>query len=374
MRKTFEYRIYPTRSQLTLLNEILEECRWVYNETLACRKNAWEIEKKSISLFDTNKILTAWKKERSSLNIVHSQTLQDVQTRVDLAFQHFFHRVKQGEDPGYPRFKGYGRYDSITYPQSGWKVNIEKRYVRLSKIGNLKTIFHRDIQGTIKTCSLRRSASGKWFISFSCEKELKPLPHSDKAVGIDMGLTTFATYSDGTKIKNPRFFRAEEKNLAKVQRKLSAVDKSSPDRPKRKHSVSIVYERITNKRSDFAHKLSHQIINNYGIMCLEDLNIKNMLKNHCLAKSIQDASWDLLVTFITYKAEYAGREVMLVNPRDTSKRCSRCGILIQKSLNDRIHICTCCGLVLDRDINASINILAIGLDRLGIKSLEAHDL
>jgi len=126
MRKTFEYRIYPTKSQLTLLNEILEECRWVYNETLACRKNAWEIEKKSISLFDTNKMLTTWKQERPSLNIVHSQTLQDVQTRVDLAFKHFFRRVKQGEDPGYPRFRGYGRYDSITYPQSGWKVNTEK--------------------------------------------------------------------------------------------------------------------------------------------------------------------------------------------------------------------------------------------------------
>jgi putative transposase len=374
MRKTFKYRIYPTKSQITLLDEMLEECRWVYNETLAYRKHIWESETKSISLFDTNKILTTWKQERPSLNIVHSQTLQDVQTRVDLAFKHFFRRIKQGETPGYPRFKGYGRYDSITYPQSGWKVNTEKRYVQLSKIGNLKTIFHRPIQGTIKTCTIRRTASGKWFISFSCEIETNPLPHSNKAVGIDMGLTTFATYSDGTKIENPRFFRKEEKNLAKVQRKLSAVDKSSPERPKRKHTVSLVHERIANKRSDFAHKLSHQIINSYGIICFEDLNTKSMVKNHCLAKSIQDASWNQLIAFSTYKAEYAGRKVILVNPRNTSKRCSRCGVLIKKSLNDRIHICTCCGLVLDRDINASINILAIGLDRLGIKSLEANDI
>jgi len=374
MRKTFKYRIYPTKSQLTLLNDILEECRWVYNETLACRKNAWEIEQKSISLFDTNKRLTTWKQERTSLNIAHSQVLQDVQTRVDLAFQHFFRRVKQGEDPGYPRFKGYGRYDSITYPQSGWKINTENRYVKLSKIGNLKTIFHRPIQGTVKTCTLRRTASDKWFISFSCEIEPKPLPYSDKAVGIDVGLTTFATYSDGTKIKNPRFFRTEEKNLAKVQRKLSTVDKHSPERPKRKHTVSLVHERIANKRSDFAHKLSHQIVGNYGIICFEDLNTKNMVKNHCLAKSINDASWNQLIAFTVHKAEYAGRKVVLVNPRDTSKRCSRCNVLIKKSLNDRIHICTCCGLVLDRDINAAINILAIGLDRLGIKSLEAHEL
>jgi putative transposase len=374
MRKTFKYRIYPTKSQITLLNDILEECRWVYNETLACRKNAWEIEQKSISLFDTNKRLTTWKQERISLNNAHSQVLQDVQTRVDLAFQNFFRRVKQGEDPGYPRFKGYGRYDSITYPQSGWKVNAEKRYVQLSKIGNLKTIFHRPIQGTIKTCTLRRTASDKWFISFSCKIEPDPLPHSDKAVGIDMGLTTFATYSDGTKIENPRFFRTEEKNLAKVQRKLSTTAKSSPERLKQKHTVSLVHERIANKRSDFAHKLSHQIVSNYGIICFEDLNTKNMVKNHCRAKSINDASWNQLITFTANKAEYAGRKVVLVNPRDTSKRCSRCGVLIKKSLNDRIHICTCCGLVLDRDINASINILAIGLDRLGIKSLEAHEL
>jgi putative transposase len=374
MRKTFKYRIYPTKKQTTLLNRMLEECRWVYNETLAYRKNAWETEQKSISLFDTQKLLTQWKKERASLSTVHSQVLQEAQTRVDLAFKAFFRRVKKGETPGYPRFRGRGRYDSLAYPQSGWKIEQELGQTRLSKIGTIKTIFHRPIEGKIKTCILRRKATGKWFICFSCEVSPKPLPHSEKAVGIDVGINSFATFSNGEKIDNPRFFRTEEKEIAKVQRKLSKIEKKcSKEYKNRKHILALVHERIVDKRSDFSHKLSRRIINQFGIICFENLNVKEMVQNHCLAKSIQDAAWNQFVTLTTYKAEEAGRSVVLVDPYNTSKRCSRCGVLVPKTLNDRVHSCSICGLKIDRDENAAINILALGLQRLGRKSLEVHD-
>lgn len=361
VRKTFKYRFYPTKAQETLLRQTLEECRWVWNETLSLRKNAWEQEQKSISLYQTSKELPKWKGSRESLNVVYSQVLQQVQVRLDLAFKAFFRRVKAGEKPGYPRFRGKGWYDSFTYPQKGFKFDGSR--LQLSKIGTVKIKLHRPLEGRIKTCTILRQ-NGKWFVCFSCEDvPVHILSPSDKAVGIDMGLLSFATFSSGEKIDNPRFFRQEERNLKKSQQRLSESEKGTLERAKKRKIVSRIHERISNKRTNFAHQLSHKLVNEYGTIVFEDLKIQQMLQNgfKSLNKSVGDAAWNQLVRYTTYKAESAGRSVILVDPRNTSKMCSRCGQLVEKELSDRVHKCSRCKLRLDRDINAAINILRLGL-------------
>jgi len=360
-QKTFKYRIYPTKHQQTLLRQTLEECRWLYNRVLAHRKNVWETEQRSVSLYETISKLSEWKAERETLKSVYAQVLQNVCVRVDLAFKAFFRRVKAGESPGYPRFKGKGRYDSFTYPQSGFKLDGNK--LRLSKIGFVKVNLHRPIDGKVKTCTIRR-INDKWFICFSCGYvPTYTLPPSDRTVGIDLGLKSFATLSDGKKIDNPRFLRSEEKELKRVYKKLSKADKGTPERTKRRRVVSRVYERINNKRTNFAHQLSRELVNKYGTIVFENLNIKRMLQNRGsgLNKSISDAAWNQLVQYTMYKAEDAGRRVVLVDPRNTSKMCSRCGQLVEKGLSDRVHKCPSCNLEMDRDLNAAINILRLGL-------------
>lgn len=374
MPKTYKYRIYPTKAQESILNKMLEQCRWVYNKVLETRKNAYEQDKISLSYYDTKKLLPEWKQERESLKSVHSQVLQDVVMRVDLAFKAFFRRIKSGETPGYPRFKGYGRYDSMTYPQYGNGANLVGDKLNLSKLGSVKVKLHRELCGTPKTVTIRRASSGKWFVSFSVECEAEPLPEEIKAVGIDVGLEHFATLSNGEQVDNPRFFRKEEKALAKAQRRLSKATKGTPERAKYRKVVSKIHERISNRRNDFAHKLSRTLVNTYGFIAFEDLSITNMMQNGHLAKSIGDAAWNQLVTYTSYKAVDAGRSVALVDPRNTSKRCSRCSTLVEKALSVRVHNCPVCGLSINRDVNAAINILALGLQRMGIKSLEAQQL
>jgi putative transposase len=366
MRKASKYRISPTNGQQRILNTMLEQCRFVYNQTLAARRQAWEQRQESLALYDTQSLLPTWKAERPSLKLVHSQVLQNVQVRVDLAFKAFFRRVKQAaDDPGYPRFKGFGRYDSITYPQYGNGVRLQGSTLILSKIGSVKVILHRPVEGQIKTVTIRRSATGKWYASLSVEATPQPLAPSQTALGVDVGLSSFATLSNGEKIANPRFFRSEEHELAKVQRKLSKAEKGTQERAKRRKIVSRVHERIAFRRSNFAHQESRKLVARFGVLAFEDLNAGNMLKNHCLAKSISDAAWNHFVLITTSKAEEAGRRVVLIDPRNTSKRCSRCGRLVEKDLSVRVHSCPICGLVIDRDENAAINILALGLQCLG---------
>jgi len=363
VRKTFEYRLYPTSSQRHALDRALEECRWVFNQTLSIRKDAWEQRKESIGLYATNALLPKWKQERPSLSLVYSQALTDAQERVDLALKAFFRRVKAREKPGYPRFRGGGRYDSLTYPQFGFALGDNS--VKVSKIGLIKAIVHRPIEGEIKTLTLKRHSTGKWYACFSCETEHEPLPLSREAVGIDVGLDNFATLSTGERIANPRFLRTAEKALAKAQRKFSRTEKSTLERGPQHKAISRIHERIANQRKDFAHKLSRNLVNNHGIIAFEKLDIRKMRGNHRFAKSIADASWGQLMSFTAYKAECAGRSVTLVDPENTSKRCSQCGSLVDKDLSVRVHSCPICGLVLDRDLNAAINILALGLQGMG---------
>jgi putative transposase len=309
-------------------------------------------------------LLPEWKRNKPELKEVFSQILQNVQERVDLAFKAFFRRVKAGERPGYPRFKGKGWYDSFTYPQLGFKLLSGK--LRLSKIGDIKIKLHRPIEGKIKRLTVRRSSTGKWFACFSVEIDDPPKPpwKDGSMVGIDVGLESFATLSNGEKIDNPRFFRSEEKALAKGQRRLSKCEKGTRDRRRILKVVQRIHERIANRRYDFAHQVSNQLVSKYGLIAFENLSITNMLKNHCLAKSISNVAWRMLVTTTSYKAESAGSMVVLVDPKNTSQLCSRCGLKVPKSLSDRVHECPQCGLVMDRDENAAINILRLGLQSL----------
>ena len=370
MRKTFQYRLYPTRQQLKKLEATLEECRWLYNETLAYRKDAWEQRQQYISWYDSKKRIPILKQERPTLSSVHSQVLQNVTERVELAFQAFFRRCKAGKEPGYPRFKGYGRYDSFTFPQSGFTLTHDNR-VCLSKIGSIKMVYHRPIKGQIKTCTVQRSSTGKWYVSFSCEAEPERLPERPEQVGLDVGLKTFATLSDGTEIENPRFFRKEEKALAKVQRKHSKLAKGTPERRKHRKVVARVHERITWRRENFTHQESRTIVNSYGVICVEDLQVNRMTHNHCLAKSIADAWWAAFFAQLDAKAEEAGRQFVKVNPAYTSQTCSRCEHRQKISLDVRVFNCPCCSSHLDRDLNAALNILALGLQGFGIQSVEA---
>ena len=368
MRKTFKYRLYPTKKQKRLLQASLDACRWVYNKTLEIRKDTYEEKQESLSLYDTNNFLVQWKKDRPELTNAHSQCLQDAQMRVDLAFQAFFRRVKAKEKPGYPRFKGFDRYDSFTFPQTGFKV-INSR-IKLSKIGSIKTKLHRPVIGTIRTCTIRRQAN-KWYACFSVDYEPKPLPKSNKAVGIDVGLETFATFSTKEKIKNPRFFKIEQKALAKAQRKLSKQKNGSLERKKVKKIVVRIHERISNRRHNFCHQEARKIVNKFGIICIEKLKIKNMMGKHTkvfghkLNKSIADIAWSQFAQRLFFKAEEAGRKIIAIDPRGTSQRCSQCGTIVKKDLSVRWHKCPVCGLHIHRDLNASLNILRLGMQSLG---------
>jgi len=368
MLKSYRYRLFPTKYQFRILNRQLELCRQVYNDTLAYRKNAWEKEQRTVKRFETQDRLPQLKVDRPEFKEVHSLTLQNVVLRVELAFKAFFRRVKAGEDPGYPRFKGKGRYDSITYAQSGFGLDSGK--LHLSKIGDIKIKLHRPIEGKIKTCTVRRMPTGKWFACFSVDVGEVHLPpwKDGSVVGIDVGLESFATLSNGEKIANPRFFRDEAKELAKVQRKLSKAPKGTTERKAALKVVERVHERIANRRNDFANQVSRQLVDRFGVIVFEDLDIRNMLQNHCLAKSISDVAWNILVKATESKAAYAGSKVVLVDPRNTSQMCSRCGLIVKKDLSERVHSCSECGLSMDRDLNAAINIL-----RLGMQSLRKSD-
>lgn len=372
LKSAYQYRLWPTKGQERLLGEMLETCRWVYNETLATRKRAWEEQGETLGLYDTQSLLPDWKAERPALKRVHSQVLQNVQVRVDLAFKAFFRRVKAGEEPGYPRFKGFGRYDSITYPQYGNGARLEGSLLVLSKIGSLRVKLHRPVEGRIKTVTLRRSSAGKWFVSFAVEQKVEPPAEvPDAAVGVDVGLEKFATLSTGETLANPRFFRQDERDLARAQRRLSERPKGTPERAKRRKVVARIHERIANRRKNFAHQISRKLVNRFGIIVFEDLSITRMIKNHCLAKSIADAAWNQLASYTQYKAEDAGRAYIEIDPRGTSQQCSRCGAVVKKALSVRVHQCPHCGLEIDRDINAAYNILRRGLPSQGLRPQEA---
>ena len=301
MRKTFRYRLYPTKKQETLLSRQLEECRWLYNHFPEHRKNAWEWYGVSLSHYDQQNTLPALKKVRPSLETVYSQTLQNVSVRVDLAFKAFFRRVKNGENPGYPRFKGKGQYSSITFPQWTSGCDLTGHGLRLSKTGTVPLVLHRSVEGKIKTGTILRSSTGKWRVTFSCENvPERTLPPTPLPVGIDVGVKTFATLSDGTVIENPKFLNHSAKRMVQAQRKLELQTKGSPERDKAKKIVAKVHERVAFRRMDFAHQTSRQIANRYGRIFVEDITVNEMNSHRCLNRSIRDAAWSQFFLFLSY--------------------------------------------------------------------------
>jgi len=366
MRKTFKYRLYPSHGQETLLTKSLDECRWLYNHLLEERKTAWEQRQQSLSLYEQQATLPALKAERSAMKAVYSQVLQNVAVRIDLGMKAFFRRVKAGETPGYPRFRGRNRYSSLTYPQAdNGCIKIDHNRLYASGLGKIKIVYHRPLEGVLKTATIACTSTGKWFVAIVCEvADPTPLPPTGAQVGIDVGLKTFAYLSTDEPIANPRFFRQDEKALAKVQKRLSKEEKGTPERTKRRKPVARVHERIAWRRSDFTHQHSRRIVNRFDLICVEDLSINRMLHNHCLAKSISDAAWGQFAELLSYKAAWAGRRYVAINPAYTSQDCSGCSHRQKMPLSERTYTCPCCGLVIDRDLNAALNILGVGLHTL----------
>ena len=357
-RRTFRYRLYPGKTQTEILEEQLEICRGIHNWLLLYAKGYYKDTGKTISYLTMQNLLPKIKTDRPELLKVHSQVLQNIARRIRLGYENFFARRNAGLKAGLPRFKKYGRYKSIAYPQSGFKV--EGGRLHLSKIGDIRIRLHRPIVGEVKTLTVKRMPSGKWYACFSCTVEAQPMEKPLEDVGIDVGLNSYAMLSDGTRIENPRFYRASEKRLAYLQRGMSKKERGSRNRAKAKTRVARLHEKIVNRRTDFLHKASRKIADTYETVYVEDLKIRNMVRNHCLAKSISDAGWGIFIGMIAYKAESAGGQLIQVDPRGTTQNCSRCGEQVKKSLSDRIHECPICGLKMDRDHNAALNILARG--------------
>jgi len=375
-RKTYQFRIYPTSKQITLLERWLGLCCETYNAALDERKSAYRMAGLSLSYAHQCAELPECKEVRQELREVPAQVLQDAVKRVDRAFDDFFRRVEEGQKPGHPRFKSRFRYDSLTFKQyqnsfevlPGNKKN--KGTLVLAKLGHVKMIMHRTIKGTPKTAVVKRTPTGKWFVSISVEIGAeegvgKRLPVCSEEVGIDVGLSTFAYLSSGEEIANPRFFRMEEAALARAQRKLAKAPRGSKQRKKQRKVVARVHERIRNRRKDFIEQEVCKLIQRFGFLAVGALVVRNMLKNPKLAKSIADASWSMFFTYLLDKAEDAGREVVRVNPAYTSQTCSACGHRQPMPLSVRVYDCPHCGLVIHRDHNGSRNILAEGLQACG---------
>lgn len=376
MRRTYRYPIKANKATIARAEHWLDLCRFVYNCALAQRIMWYKQGKKSLSAYDQNHQLAEAKKEIPELKAVNAQTIREPINRLDLAFKAFFRRVNEcNGKAGFPRFKGKDRYDSFTFPeyQNGYKV--EGNNLIISKLGTFKLKLHRPIEGDIKTVTIHKSFTGKWYACFSCDNvPAKPLPANDKAIGLDMGIKSFLANSEGNLVNSPKYLRRSERQLKRRQRRIKLARKQGTSQRckvlgskryvKAKLQVAKLHEKVANQRSDFLHKLSKEYIKDYGIICVEDLKIKNMVKNEHLSKSISDSGWGMFFNFLNYKAEGADRIVVKVNPRGTSQYCSNCGFKVDKTLAVRIHTCPLCGLKVDRDINAARNILKTGIDTL----------
>jgi len=358
MKTAYKFRMYPNREQEHRLELTLDTCRHLYNTALSDRKVAYEMVGASRSYEDQAAMLVAEKRE-GNFKDVFSQVLQDVLRRLDKAFKAFFRRVKAGEKPGYPRFKGAGWYKSFTYPQVGFKIEGSK--LTLSKIGTIRIFKHREIEGNIKTCTIKKDLLGHWYAVLVAEIEDVPAVEPTTAIGVDVGLKSLITTSTGESIQYTRYYVQLEEKLAAAQRSLSRKKKGSDNRLKAKAKVAKISKRIQNLRDEFHHQVSRKLVDSADIIVFENLNISGMLKNHHLAKHIQDHAWGKLIQFTKSKAAKAGKVVELVDARYTSQKCSQCGIMVPKTLAERTHACPNCGLEMDRDLNASLNIRTLGL-------------
>lgn len=355
--KTFKYRLYPTPAQEKGMLNTLDVCRNFSNMCLEDRKLAYQSEGRSVTRSEQEKMAICYRQTFPQAKTVFSQTLQTVADDVDKAFKAFFRRVKAGEKPGYPRFKGRQRFHSFAFKQFGVGAKLDGRRLKLFGIGRVAVRWHRPIEGTIKTVRIVYKA-GQWFACFTCDVPDKPaLPKTGRAIGIDVGVASLITTSDGEKVDHPQFYRNGQKKLRILQRSLARKKKGSTNRRKALLQVQRQHEHIKNQRADFAHKLTTALVREYDLIACEDLKIRNMVRNRHLSKSILDAGWGIFKQLLTNKAVDAGRQVVFVDPAYTSRGCSKCGALFQDfDLSTRWVECAC-GLSLDRDHNAAMNIL-----------------
>ncbi len=360
MIKTYQYRIYPTFRQSKILLTWLETLRNLYNQGLSWRKEVYNKTGDTVNWVTQANALPELKQASPFWSSVHSDVLQDTLRRLDKAYQAFFRRVKAGEAPGFPRFKGAGRYRSMTFSHLSKNLirNIRKRIARIvvPKIGHVTIRYHRPLpDGKIKHLTIQRKASG-WYANIAVEIPDVLEVEVKTTIGIDVGIESFLTTSDGDKVHNPQYFRKSEKQLTKAQRVLSRREKGSVRYGKQRLHIAKAHEHIVNQRRDFHYKTAHWLFAQCEEVAVEELKISNMVKNHHLAKSISDAAWGNFRLILQSKAANAGKQLTKVDPKYTSQKCSRCDSIVPKSLSVRVHDCLDCGLVLDRDHNAAINI------------------
>lgn len=362
MRKNFKYRLYPTEAQSNALDHQLAEACRLYNAAIQERRDAYRIAGESINYYDQANQLKEIR-DAGDLELANFSCCQDVLRRVDKTFKAFFRRVEAGEKPGYPRFKSVRRYDSITFPSYGDGCKLlDNGNLRLQGVGVVKVKLHRPIEGKIKTTTIKREA-GKWYAVFSVECLAKPLPASAGAVGIDVGLSAFATLSDGREIENPRYFQKAQARLRRAERKVARRKRGSKNRKKAVQELQQAHAHVRNQREDFAHKVARTLVCLFGLIVIEELNIKGLAAG-MLAKSVNDAGWSSFIVKLMYKAEEAGRVLLKVDPRGTSQRCV-CGAPNPKRLSQRWHQCDECGLSVARDHASALEILRLGLSLLG---------
>ncbi len=339
---------------------VVRRCRELYNAALQERKEAWEKCGVSVTTASQSAQLPDIKAVRPDYRDIHSQVLQDVLTRLDRAFQSFFRRVKHGETPGYPRFRGANRYHSFTYKQFGNGVTLDNGFLVLSKIGRIAVRWSRPLEGTPKTVTISWEADG-WYVGISCAKvPIQPLPETGRAVGIDLGVESFATLSSGARVLTPACYRMAERHLKRLQRWMSRRQQGSQRRKKSVRLLAKAHQTVRRQRQDFHHKTALSLVRQYDTIYHEDLQTANMLKNHHLAKSIQDAGWSQFLSILAFKAANAGKQAVAVPPAYTSQICSGCGVMVAKGLSIRWHECSDCGTSLHRDHNAATNIEGAG--------------
>lgn len=353
--KVFKFKIRrPSKAIVNKFEQHLDLCRELYNSGLQERRDAWKMNRISITYHDQQNQLPEIKAVREDLNFVYSQVLQDGLRRLDKTFKAFFSRVKKGEKAGYPRFKGKNRYDSFTFPQANGCFRLERNNLFLSKIGKVKIHLSQNMLGKVKTCTIKKEIHS-WFVIFTVETEKEFLPKTGKQIGIDAGIENFMTLSNGEQIPNFKYYVQSQKELRRKQRSVARKQRGSNSRKKAVIQLKKVHAKIKNQRNDFAHKLSTRLIKDFDVIAIEKLNILGMSKG-ILAKQIQDVAWNSFFQKLKYKAVNADKLVIEVNPNGTSQTCI-CGERVEKTLAQRTHKCLKCGYSNHRDIVSSQVIL-----------------